>query len=217
MLVLRSALLLLFAVSLQPAQAQEGSAFGAKFGVTAAELHNRSSGQARWGMTGSVFATTPVGNGLDLLGEVGYHAKGSHSEFFFPLEDGNGVGRSVTDSRLDYTFLLVAPQYKGALGGGSLDLFAFAGPRVDLYLGETLTSSSEPGDVEVPGGFLPRDFNTAVLGVAAGIGLDFARLLPVPLIAELRYNGDITPAYSFSGGDERVRNRTFDFRLGLSF
>ncbi|MEP0546178.1 MAG: porin family protein [Rhodothermales bacterium] len=202
---------MLFAVGLQPAQAQERLGYGVKLGVTAAELHNRGSGDARWGATGSFFVTSPLSGTMDFLGEIGYHAKGSRGEDF------SEAARGEFDSRFNYIFLLAAPQYANTLGDGGLRLFAFAGPRADLFLGETFSFEEASADSDEPSVFLSRSFSPLVLGVAAGIGLDFARLLPVPLIAELRYNGDITPAYTFFGGDEQVRNRTFDLRLGLSF
>ncbi len=186
-----------------------------KLGVTAAELHNGGSADSRWGATGSLFATTPLGGGLDLLGEVGYHAKGSYSEYNFQLSDG-GSGAARPTLRLNYTFLLVAPQYQGALGDGDLDLFVFAGPRVDLFSARRarrLSSRMTSRPFRLPTSRFQH------LSARRG-GRHRARLfrvLPVPLIAELRYNGDITPAYTFFGGDEQVRNRTFDFRLGLSF
>ena len=214
--LLRTLVLLPVLLGATSARGQEVMRYGAKLGATAAELHNGGSSESRWGATASVFATMPLGGGLHLLGEAGYHEKGSYNEFEFQLSDG-GFGRGTSDLRFDYAFLLVAPEYRGALGDGGLDLFVFAGPRADLSLGETRTTTVEPEGEFEPASFLPLDFSTFVLGVAAGIGLDFSRMLPVPLIAELRYNGDITPAYTFFGGDEQVRNRTFDLRLGLSF
>jgi hypothetical protein len=214
--LLRTLVLLPVLLAATSARGQEVMRYGVKLGATAAELHNGGSSDARWGATASVFATSPLGSGFQLLGEAGYHEKGTYNEFEFQLSDGE-FGRGTSDLRLDYAFLLVAPQYRGALGDGGLDLFVFAGPRADLFLGEARTTTVEPEGEFEPSGFLPLDFSAFVLGATAGIGLDFSRLLPVPLTAELRYNGDVTPAYTFFSGEEQVRNRTFDLRLGLSF
>jgi hypothetical protein len=198
------------------ARAQGDAAFGVKLGVTAAELHNEGASDPRWGPTASLFAATPLGGGFDVLGEIGYHAKGSSFESSFAVEGSGGEFETIgVDNRFDYGFVLVAPQYKDALGTSGLQLFAFAGPRLDVFLGESVSLSADPPD---PGTsfFGDRDFRAFVFGAAAGIGLDLARIAPVPLTVELRYNHDFTHAYSAFRGDFEIRNRTFDLRLGLS-
>jgi opacity protein-like surface antigen len=211
-------LLIFFLVGSGLAQAQHLSGYGIKAGITAAELRVRgTSSDARWGATGSLFVTAPLTGPLGLLGEVGYHAKGSTFESFLPVEGSNDEFETIeVDNRFDYAFLLVAPQYANTLGTSGLRLFAFAGPRLDVFLGESISLSADPPE---PGtSFIgDRDFRTFVVGMAAGVGLDFSPVLSVPLTVELRYNHDFTPAYSFAGGQFDIRNRTFDVRLGLSF
>lgn len=215
----RTLLLLLFGLCACSVQAQERTRLGVKLGVTAAELHGDSfSSDARWGLTGSVFAVSPLAGGLDVLVEAGYHAKGTRFEYYFPVsEDLDEFDSGEADSRLDYLFLLAAPQYEGVLGTSGLRLFAFAGPRLDMFLRESFSISVDPPNPRDTPGFAERDFSRFIIGATAGIGLDLDGVLSVPLSIELRYSDDLTSAYSVFSRDNRIRNRAFDLRLGFSF
>ncbi|MEP0546179.1 MAG: outer membrane beta-barrel protein [Rhodothermales bacterium] len=218
MSIARITTLLLLACAAWPVQAQDGARFGLKLGATSAELRfsNGTNGgglESRFGLNAGVFAAVPVRGAWRALVAADYYRKGYEAGEF---RDENNTRRFTdADFQYDYASLLIAPQYAATLGSGGLRFYAFLGPRLDLLAAERVvaTVDGERETVELP--FDTPGFESIVFGVSAGIGLDLADAVSMPLLIELRYDADVTPARSLRNGDSRFR--TFSLRAGLSF
>jgi hypothetical protein len=200
-----------------PVQAQDGVRFGVKAGVTSAELRTEDFGyEALRSLNVGVFAVVPMRGSLGALAHVDLHRKGYRV----------GEIRDVTNTRLgsdadfqyDYVSLLVAPRYGAALGTGGTFFYAFAGPRLDVLAADRLIATTPEGDREPLDaealGFEQETFDGVVFGASAGLGLDLTRVLPAPLLLELRYDADVTAAAALFDRDHRFR--TFSLRLGFA-
>lgn len=211
----RAAALLLLLVTAWPVQAQDGARFGLKLGVTSAELREEFGGlEPRFGLNAGVFAVLPVQGALHALVAADYYRKGYEAGELRDANNGS-VGTDV-DFQYDYASLVIAPQYAAAWGSSGLGFYTFLGPRLDVLVADRVVATVD-GDretVELSDLFETRGFSTTILGVAAGIGLDLSNIAAVPLLVELRYDADVTPAWS--PGDRERRFRTFSLRAGLT-
>lgn len=216
----RVAGLLLLLVAAGSVRAQDGARFGLKLGVTSSELrfsNGTSEGglESRFGLNAGVFASVPVRGAWRALVAADYYRKGYEAGEF---RDENNTRRFTdADFQYDYASLLIAPQYAATLGSGGLRFYAFLGPRLDLLAAERVvaTVDGERETVEIPAPFDRPGSEPIVFGASAGFGLDLANAVSLPLLIELRYDSNLTPARSFRNGDERFR--TFSLRLGYSF
>lgn len=96
--------------------------------------------------------------------------------------------------------LSLAPQYRIALGPSKVVLYGFAGPRLDV---------SEDDEYE-----------DVILGATAGAGFELTESYVGPLLIEMRYDFDATPARRLewvnpAPADQRFRR--LSLRLGFSF
>ena len=210
--------ILLIAIAL-PVEAQNQYRYGFKGGISNSEIRSDDFvAGTRWGINVGLFATTPLRGNLELLGELAYHQKG-RSEEGEVRDRQNAILGSDGNYRYDYASLLLAPHYQADLGSGRTQLFAYLGPRLDAFIGQRLTYSNTEGDRVAFEDSDDSGTKGLILGASAGVGIDVSRAFVIPLLVELRYNTDVTPAYNFEVGDRDFtsRHRTFDFRLGLSF
>lgn len=177
-----------------PVQAQELH-YGFKLGVTATEqLPNNGPGiLAGGGLSAGLFAVLPVSGALGAMASADYYRKGGG---------------------LQYASLLVAAQYEIDLGKSEAGLYGFVGPRLDVLVAESVEESDLERNASA-GPVSPVDAQATVLGVSAGAGLELTNSWVGPLLIELRYDRDMTPARSFTWGDQH--SRTLSLRLGLSF
>lgn len=95
--------------------------------------------------------------------------------------------------------LSLAPQYRIALGRSKVALYGFAGPRLDVSEDDA--------------------YEDVILGGSLGVGLELAESYAGPLLVELRYDIDATPARRLervnpSPADQRFRR--LSLRLGFS-
>lgn len=140
---------------------------------------------------------------ISLVAEIQYTQKGM--TFSIPVtteSQPNGTGKFMTISpRVDYLSvpLLAKLRLKWLL----FTPYLIAGPRADV-----LVSRRGGGYEDVVDKFESTD-----IGATFGVGVELHTLLPVGLLAELRYN----PSFRDSYKDDflTVRNRSFDFLLGL--
>jgi hypothetical protein len=157
----------------------------------------------RWGVTGGVYVEVLDIPLLSFIAEIQYTQKGM--TFSVPVtteSQPNGTGQFITMSpRVDY--LSVPLLAKLRLPSPIITPYLIAGPRVDLLL-----FKRADGFEAVIDKFESTDF-----GGTIGLGVELHTLLPVGLLAELRYN----PSFRDSFKDEflSVRNHSFDFLLGL--
>lgn len=210
----RVAVLLLLLVTAGSVRAQDGTYFGLKLGVTSAELRGEFGGlEPRFGLNVGAFAVLPVRGALRALVAADYYRKGYEADEY---RDANNSSRGTdVDFQYDYASFQIAPQYAAALGSDGLGFYVFLGPRLDLLATDRVvaTVDGERETVELP--FDTPGFEAIVFGASAAIGLDLVNAVSMPLLIELRYDTDVTPARSSRNGDARFR--TFSLRAGLSF
>lgn len=206
--------LLLLATAWPAADAQD---FGMKIGISYSELREEQSGLAPLtGFNAGAFAAFPVYKHWSVLTEGAFYRKGYDAGEEWRNAENVVIGSDV-NKHADYASVLVAAQYQAAWGEGGLDFYALLGPRVDALLAERYVATID-GDretVEYPSSFQLPAFNAVVFGVTAGVGIDLRNAFVVPLLVELRYNADATPAWTTRSSDFRFR--TIDLRLGYSF
>lgn len=219
------AVFLLFVFVALPVEAQERMLGGFIGGITSSEAQE-SDGfgyESSLGFTGGLFFAIPVRGAFGAQLEVSYQRKGYKND---QLLDDRGRRIDHVDFRHDYISLLASPQYRTPLGSSGMRFYAFLGPRLDVLISNGASYVEDDGDrVPFDEGeriFAPRSLNDLVLGGAVGIGLDLVRVGVMPLVIELRYDTDLTPAWSILPRDQRFlrsdwRFSTFGLRLGLSF
>jgi hypothetical protein len=189
--------------------AQLVRSYGIKLGTVAANQSWKYADtpelttSARWGITGGVYIELldlPI---VSVVGEIQYTQKGMR--FSVPVTTEShpeGTGQFITESpRVDYLSIPVLAKVR--LSFPAITPYLIAGPRADLLL-------SKKGD-----GFDPvvDNFKSTDVGGTLGLGVELHTLLPVGLLAEIRYNPSFRDAYK--NEFLSVRNHSFDFLVGL--
>jgi hypothetical protein len=189
--------------------AQLVRSYGIKLGTVAANQTWKYTGapelttSERWGVTGGVYIELldlPV---IGVVGEIQYTQKGM--KFSIPVTTASqpeGTGQFITLSpKVDY--LSVPVLAKVRLPFPAISPYIIAGPRMDLLL-------SKHGD-----GFdaVVDEFKSSDVGATIGVGVELHTLLPVGILAEVRYNPSFRDSYT--SNSLTVRNHSFDFLLGL--
>lgn len=157
----------------------------------------------RWGMTGGVYVELLDIPLVSVVAEIQYTQKGM--TFSIPVTteaQPNGTGQVITRSpKVDYLSMPVLAKLR--LPSPVITPYLIAGPRVDVLV-------SRRGD-----GFeaVVDKFESTDIGGTFGVGIELHTLLPIGLLAELRYNPSFRDA--FNNNLLTVRNRSFDFLLGL--
>lgn len=135
------------------------------------------------------------------VGEIAYNPKGG--SFGYPAVDGNGkiIGEEFIDNRTGYLSIMICE--KARLGWSSMNLFVYAGPRVDLQINEN-------SDID----FTPtyRKFNTMIVGLSTGFGIEFIDK-HFKILAEIQYEPDL--AYTLDDIYGKVKKNTWVARIGV--
>jgi hypothetical protein len=157
----------------------------------------------RWGITGGVYLELLDVPLISFVAEIQYTQKGMTSSIPVTTESQPySTGQFITVSpRVDY--LSVPLLAKLRLPSHIITPYIIAGPRVDI-----LVSKRGDGFEEVVDKFKSTD-----IGGTFGADIELHTLLPVGLLAEPRYNPSFKDA--FDNSFLTVRNRSFDFLLGL--
>lgn len=140
---------------------------------------------------------------FSVVSQIEYAERGARMKYPVP-----GGWRS-TEGRLHY--LSVPILAKVTIPVGRASPYVLAGPRADFLI--------DYRDVQIPpwGNALSNpfysDFKSAILGGSVGVGVQTTSVLPVALLAELRYNFDFFDSYN--NGYLKVRNNAFDVWLGV--
>jgi hypothetical protein len=157
----------------------------------------------RWGITGGVYIELLDLPLVSVIGEIQYTQKGMRFSVPVTTEaQPYGTGQFITESpKVDY--LSVPVLAKVRLSFPAITPYLIAGPRADLLL-------SKKGD-----GFdaVVDKFKSTDVGGTFGLGVELHTLLPVGLLAEIRYNPSFRDA--FKNEFLSVRNHSFDFLVGL--
>jgi Outer membrane protein beta-barrel domain len=137
---------------------------------------------------------------FSVVSQIEYAQRGAHLEYAVP------GGRWSTDGRVDY--LSVPLLAKVTVPMGPASPYLLAGPRADFLVGYQ--------DVEIQPNTNPlySNFKKAILGGSIGLGVETGSLLPVALLAELRYNVDFFDSYNKD--NLKVRNNAIDVWLGVA-
>jgi len=143
---------------------------------------------------------------FSFLTQVEYAQRGMGQDFVLTGPSGpEPIGVKTSYSRLDYLSIPIMGKIR--LQTETITPFVSVGPRVDFFLGYHSDENL----------FNPvfEKFKTTVLGGSFGIGVQTETLLPVIILAELRYNIDLADSYSTDA--LQVRNNAFDVWLGIAF
>lgn len=207
------ALLLPLLVGLD-AQAQIQLDYGALVGFSAAR---QSPGDdARTGFNFSAFIeAAPIPFAAVAL-ETAYVQKGQTFDGPLTQPDDDGVpvviDRGTFTLGLDYLSVGLAVKPSFPLGTPGASVYAVAGPRVDVLLNEKLLFSGDEEDVR----FTIEEHESTVWGYDVGAGLRFGTVLPVPLLVEVRFSGDLTDAYDgLAGRPDATKNQVMQLRIGV--
>jgi hypothetical protein len=201
--------LILFSV--MPVTGQQPRHFGVKVALTSAthdlEFANGVSfdGQRRVGFNVGAFVEWFDHPFFSLVSQIEYAQRGMG----FPVVEVDSMGNPLREltffSRLDYLSFPLLAKFRYPIG--SLTPYLLVGPRLDILL-----SYQSDGNLF---NSLYRGFSTTSVGGSAGIGVEVSKVFPTDIIAEVRYNRDLTVPYStryLSGG-----NSSYDFWLGVNF
>lgn len=207
--IMISALFLVFILfNLSTAQIIKG--YGFKFGITKAsqdwnyKSSNSFSPNSRTGINIGVFAESLHLLGLSAVGEMNYSQKGMTSDILITSESGpEPIGTMTINNRIDYLSVALFAKYNFNLL--LVKPYIYGGPRADFEV----TKNINPGFRIVY-----DDFDKSILGWSVGAGVELA-LLPVGLLAEIRYNADKDNA--FQNENLSVKNSTIEIRGGIRF
>jgi hypothetical protein len=169
----------------------------------ASDLASDGTTNYRWGITGGVYVELLDIPLLSLVAELQYTQKGTR--YPLPLTsvsqpDGTGQFKTLSP-RVDYLSVPILAKLRLKLP--FFTPYIISGPRADLLV----SKRGEGFDLVI------GEFKSTDVGGTIGVGVEIHTLLPVGLLAELRYN----PSFRDSYKDKflTVRNRSFDFLVGL--
>ncbi len=164
-----------------------------------------SSTSAEQGFDVAAFAEWPALPLLSIVTQVEYGRGGSKIEYTVD-ENSSVTGFASTIGHLDYISIPVMAKF--SLLQGSVTPYVFGGPRVDFLVGYS-GSQIQPTGVSIY-----SQFRKTMLGWSTGIGIETSTILPVDLLAELRYNIDLLD--SFNNAGLTFRNQTVDLWFGVA-
>ncbi|MCX6150867.1 MAG: porin family protein [Ignavibacteriales bacterium] len=142
------------------------------------------------------FLDLPVAS---IIAEVDYTQKGmKYTSTVRTTEHPEGIGTTTVNNRIDYLSILL-------LGKVRYNLILFspyllAGPRVDIEINKNIDKNYDE---------VYKDFKKGNFGLTFGIGTEIIKML----LAEIRYNVDLTDAYSTA--NLKVKNQSIDFLVGI--
>ncbi len=135
------------------------------------------------------------------VGEISYNPKGA--SFSYPTRDGNGnvTGEEFIDNRTGYLSLMVCE--KARIGWNSMNIYVYAGPRLDLEINEN-------SDIDFA--TIYKKFNKTIFGLTTGFGAEFVDK-HFKILAEVQYEPDL--AYTLDDTYGRVKKNTWLIRIGV--
>lgn len=147
---------------------------------------------------------------LTLSGEAGYTQKGFDTEFIITNPFGVETVREVIHSKINYIDISVLGKVR--IPGGLVFPYILAGPSLGIKAGSSVSS-----DLNIPFTDLEnslKDFKSTSFGFKFGLGMDIG--LPFfSLVAEARYNPDLTTSYDKN--NVKIKNKVFEFQIGVKF
>jgi hypothetical protein len=113
---------------------------------------------------------------------------------------------------LDYASFTLAAKPSLPIGDRGMALYAVAGPRLDVLVREKLLFEALDQSLRLS----IDEHEATVWGYDAAIGFRLGDVLPTPLIAEIRFSGDLTDAFDGPSRDA-TRNQVVHLRIGVEF
>ena len=208
--VLRFALCSVLLMLAASATAQPALDYGAIGGLS---LASQSPGDdTRTGFNVGLFADYPVLPYLAVSFEAAFAQKGQNFDGDLVEVDSTVADTGTFTIALDYaSFTLTAKPFL-PLGPPGAAVYAVVGPRLDVLVREKLLFEGTEESVR----FSIDEHEATVWGYDVGLGVRAGTLLPVPLLAEVRFSGGLTNAFD---GTTRptTRNQVVQFRAGIEF
>lgn len=144
--------------------------------------------------------------------ETEYSQKGFENEYITADKNGNVITSETIHSNLNYIDAAVLVKF--FLETKNVNPYLSLGPVLGFYAGYSV-SSSVSNDTLFSNNSILEDLKSPSLGIEAGIGAEFKKILPVSIIAEIRYNLDLTNSYT--SDNVKFKNELFEFDLGIKF
>lgn len=170
---------------------------------------------ARTGFNLSLFVDYPALPYAAVSLEAAFGQKGQLFDGVYEQPEPDGSVTEIDGSftlALDYASFTLAAKPFVPLGRRGASLYAVAGPRLDVLVQEKLLFEGLDQAIR----FSIDEHETTVWGYDVGLGVRAGALLPVPLLAELRFSGDLTNAFDGTSRDA-TRNQVFQVRAGIEF
>lgn len=209
----RSLVLFLFLVS-APLFAQLN--YGVKAGLTSSDQTWEFTPKfARNGQIDSkstinlgVFAEYSDAKYVSVIAEINYRQKGAKIYLEYTGRDtsGNVVVPKNIDNKIGYLNVTL-------LGKFRYPLLPFFTPYLCAGLKSDYQISNKFDDEDL--GFLATESTKQIMGAVIGGGFEIKDLLPVVLLAEVRYEFDFNNLYVQD--NFKFKNKTLEFRLGVRF
>lgn len=187
-------------------------------GIGGLSLASQSPGDdTRTGFNVGLFVDYPVLPYLAVSFEAAFAEKGQNfdGELTQPNDEGDPIvlDEGTFTVALDYaSFTLAAKPSVSLHRRTGAALYAVAGPRLDVLVREKLLFEGPQQSVR----FSIDEHEATVWGYDVGVGIRAGTLLPVPLLAEVRFSGGLTNAFD---GTSRptTRNQVLQLRAGVEF
>lgn len=154
-----------------------------------------------------------------ITGEAGYSQKGYNEKLTVTDEFGNELGSYIIYNRLNYIDINAIAEIF-ILRNKTVCPYFSLGPVVSIYTGYNSSSSYAPYDsiLNANGDENPllEKLKSPVLGMISGAGVEINKVIPQTIIAEVRYNLDLTNSFN-NGYLKFKRNYLWQFNLGVKF
>lgn len=149
---------------------------------------------------------------VNVSGELGYTQKGFDVPVVITNDLGQVIGEDDIHCNVNYIDLSIIGKLK--LPGLALNPYVLAGPSLGIKAGSSVSfargSANETGFETVV-----DDFKGTSFGMKFGIGTEITAIPLITLLAEGRYNPDITNSYE--EGNVKLKNKVFEFLVGVKF
>ena len=193
------------------ARAQTPLQYGALGGVSFAT--QSPGGDARTGFNLGMYVDYAVLPYASVSLEAAFVQKGQSYDGVYEQPDSDSTTANINGTftiALDYASFALAAKPSVPLGSSGASVYAVAGPRLDVLVREKLLFDALEQSVRLS----IDEHEATVWGYDVGLGFRAGRLLPTPLLAEIRFSGDFTNAF---GGTTRLttRNQVIQLRIGI--
>lgn len=190
--------------------------YGVKAGITSStqtweyvyKFASNGNTEARQGINLGIFAEYSDDKYVGVIAEVNYRQKGAKINLDYTGRDTSGT--ILVPKNLDYKLAYLNITLLGKVRYAALPIvtpYLLAGVKTDYQI------SNKLDDVDL--GFLATDATKQVWGVVIGGGLEFKNLLPVSILAEVRYEFDFNKLYV--SDSFQIKTSLLEFKLGIKF